>query len=138
MPYNLRSPPNINVLAHNIDIRRAAIDAVLEVAIVNWIEASSGVVCRADLITLNARLLKGVPDELNPLYPVNRMCFLLKRFLGAHPGFDRDDLQGYLNLFHVIANPPEDKMEKAAMVLDRAMQCPKTVRFRSFYNVKSR
>ena len=79
-----------------------------------------------------------VPDELNSLYPVNRMCFLLKRFLGAHPGFDRDDLQGYLNLFHVIANPPEDKMEKAAMVLNRAMQCPKTVRFRSFYNVKAR
>ena len=64
--------------------------------------------------------------------------FLLKRFLGAHPGFDRSDLQGYLNLFHVIANPPEDKMEKAAVVLNRAMQCPKTVRFRSFYNVKAR
>lgn len=76
--------------------------------------------------------------KIDPLYPANRMCFLLKRFLGAHPGFDRDDLQGHLNLFHVIANPPEDKMEKAAMVLDRAMQCPKTVRFRSFYNVKSR
>lgn len=86
----------------------------------------------------NAKLLKGVPDELNPLHPVNRMCFLLKRFLGAHPGFDRSDLQGYLNLFHVIANPPEDKMEKAAVVLNRAMQCPKTVRFRSFYNVKAR
>ena len=86
----------------------------------------------------NARLLKGVPDDLNPLYPVNRACFLLKRFLRSHPGFDRGDLQGYLNLFHVIANPPEDKMEKAAFVLDRAMRCPKTLRFRSFYSVSPR
>ena len=29
-------------------------------------------------------------------------------------------------------------VEKAAMVLDRAMRCPKTVRFREFYNVKPR
>ena len=31
-----------------------------------------------------------------------------------------------------------DKMEKAAMVLDRAMRCPKTVHLRKFYNVKPR
>jgi hypothetical protein len=38
----------------------------------------------------------------------------------------------------VISNPPKDRMEKAAFVLDRAMRCPKTLRFRSFYNVKPR
>lgn len=84
----------------------------------------------------NAKLLKGVPDELNPLQPVNEMCFLLKGFLGSHKGFDRSDLQGYLNVFHVISNPPHDKMEKAALVLDRAMLHPKTLRFRDFYSVK--
>ena len=86
----------------------------------------------------NAKLLKGVPDNLNPLNPVNHMCFLLKSFLRSHPGFDRADIQGYLNLFHVMMNEPQDKLEKAAMVLDRAMQYPKTVRFREFYNVNSR
>jgi len=86
----------------------------------------------------NAKLLKGVPDNLNPLQPVNRMCFLLKAFLGSHPGFDRADIQGYLDLFHVMMNEPQDKMEKAALVLDRAMRCPNTVRFREFYNVNSR
>jgi hypothetical protein len=86
----------------------------------------------------NARLLKGVPDELNPLDPVNRMCFLLKAFLRSHSGFDRGDMQGYLNLFHVMMNPPDDKLEKAAMVLDRAMRYPKTIRFRDFYNTNSR
>lgn len=32
----------------------------------------------------DARLLRGIDDELNPLQPVNRMCFLLKCFLRAH------------------------------------------------------
>lgn len=85
----------------------------------------------------NSKLLKGVPDELNPLEPVNRICFLLKRFLGSHSGFDRDDLPGYLDLFSVAVNAPEDKLEKVAMVLDRAMRCPKTLRFRDFYNINA-
>lgn len=85
----------------------------------------------------NSRLLKGVPDKLNPLDPVNRVHFLLKRFLRSHSGFDRDDMQGYLDLFSVAVNAPEDKLEKVAMVLDRAMRCPKTLRFRDFYSVNA-
>lgn len=84
----------------------------------------------------NARALKGVPDGENPLAPVNRMCCFVERFLRSHPGFDRDDLQGYLDLLHVAMNPPRDKLEKVAFVLDRAMRCPKTLRFREFYNVR--
>lgn len=84
----------------------------------------------------DARLLRGIDDELNPLQPVNRVCFLLKCFLRAHSGFDRDDIQGYLDLFTVAMNAPADKLEKAALVLDRAMRCPSTLRFRDFYNVK--
>lgn len=84
----------------------------------------------------NAKLLKGVPDELNPLEPVNRLCCLLKCFLRSHSGFNRDNIQGYLDLFSVAMNAPKDKLEKAALVLDRAMRCPKTLRFREFYNVK--
>ncbi len=86
----------------------------------------------------NAKLLKGVPDALNPLEPVNRACFLLKTLLRAHPGFDRGRLQGYLDLLSVALNPPADRLEKVALVLDRAMRCPKTLRFREFYNVSPR
>ena len=39
---------------------------------------------------------KGLSDDKNPLCEVNRMCALLKKFLGSHPGFTRDDLQGLL------------------------------------------
>ena len=81
----------------------------------------------------NAALLKGVPDELNPLEPVNRMCFLLKSFLRSHPGFNRDNLQGYLDLFWVASNEPDSKPEKAAFVLNRAMTSRNTLRFRDYY-----
>lgn len=82
----------------------------------------------------NAKLLAGVPDSENPLYPVNRKCYFLKRFLEAHSGFDRGDMRGYLNVLFVAMNAPEDKLEKVASVLDRAMRYPKTIRFRQFYS----
>jgi predicted RNA-binding Zn-ribbon protein involved in translation (DUF1610 family) len=84
----------------------------------------------------NSKLLAGLDDEANPLRDVNRLCFLVKRFLGSHSGFNRDDLDGYLNLFSVMMNPPVDKMEKVVLVLNRAMTNPKTLKFRDFYNVK--
>ena len=84
----------------------------------------------------NSKLIAKLDDVENPLGDVNRLCYLVKRFLGSHSGFDRDDLDGWLNLFSVIMNPPADKMEKVVLVLNRAMGNPKTLRFRDFYNVK--
>ncbi len=84
----------------------------------------------------NAKLLKGVPDDLNPLEPINRMCFMAECFLKSHSGFNRANLQGYLDLLHVAMNPPAEKLEKVALILDRAMRCPKTLRYRDFYNTK--
>jgi hypothetical protein len=84
----------------------------------------------------NSKLLSKLDDKDNPLREVNRLCYLLKRFLNSHSGFNRDDLDGWLNLFSIAMNPPKDKMEKVVFVLNRAMGNPKTVRFRDFYNVK--
>lgn len=96
-------------------------------------DVHEALVSRLDLQSerYNSKLLKGVPDKLNPLDPVNRAHFLLKRFLRSHSGFDRGDLQGYLDLFSAAVNASEDELEKVAMVLDRAMRCPKTLRFGS-------
>ena len=81
----------------------------------------------------NSKLIKRLPDPENPLAAVNRLCYLLRLFLDSHTGFDRTRLGGYLDLFWVMMNPPRDKMEKAAFVLDRAMRNPKTLRYRDFY-----
>lgn len=53
------------------------------------------------------------------------MCFLLKSFLNSHSGFNRDDLQNYLNLFSFIVNAPYNKLEKVKILLDKAICNPK-------------
>ena len=50
----------------------------------------------------NSRELKGLLDSDNPLDLVNELCRLVQMFLRTHPGFMRDDIQGYLNLFSVL------------------------------------
>ena len=86
----------------------------------------------------NSKLLKSLPDKENPLGDVNRLCFFLELFLNSHSGFDRAKLDGYLDLFHIMMNDPEEKMEKAAFILDRAMSYPYTLKYRTFYAKKTR
>lgn len=78
--------------------------------------------------------LKDLPDNKNPMHPVNRVHFVLKAFLNAHSGFDRKDIQGYLNLFAFISNPPEDLLEKVEIIVGLAFQNPKLLRYRDFYS----
>lgn len=59
---------------------------------------------------------KGLADKDNPLYPVNRVHAILKKFLYAHSGFKRDNLMGYLNLFAFVTNPPDDLLEKVDLL----------------------
>jgi len=81
--------------------------------------------------------LKGLLDKDNPLYPVNRAHAILKMFLNSHGGFMRDDLQGYLNLFSLVTNPPDEMLEKVELVVISAFSNPKTLRYRDFYGVNS-
>lgn len=81
--------------------------------------------------------LKGLVDKENPLNPVNRAHDILKKFLNAHSGFNRDDIQGYLNLFAFVTNPPDDMLEKVELVIKTAFQNPKSLRYRDFYGVNT-
>ena len=60
---------------------------------------------------------KGLADKDNPLNPVNQTHNKLKKFLNSHSGFNRDDLQNYLNLFTFANNPPSDPLEKVELLL---------------------
>jgi transposase-like protein len=77
--------------------------------------------------------LKGLTDNENPMHPVNRVHFVLKAFLNAHNGFDRNDIQGYLNLFAFISNSPDNLLEKVEIIVNLAFQNPKLLRYRDFY-----
>ena len=90
-----------------------------------------------DSISYASKDLKGLLDKENPLYPVNRAHAIMKMFLNAHSGFNRDELQGYLNLFALVTNPPDELLEKVEKVIISAFTFPKTLRYRNFYNVNT-
>lgn len=83
----------------------------------------------------NSKLIKDLPDKENPLYPINHVHFLLKAFLNSHSGFDRSDLDGYLNLFSFMMNPPSEHLEKVAKIFDLGFQNPKTLRYRDLFGL---
>ena len=76
---------------------------------------------------------KELKDKDNPLQPVNRQHALLKRFLRAHSGFHRDEIQDYLNLYSFISSEPADKFEKINILLKLALSEPILLRFRALY-----
>lgn len=56
--------------------------------------------------------------------------------LHAHTSFDRETLQGYLNLFSFTMNPPAEHLEKVEALLNLALNTRKTLRYRSFYRME--
>lgn len=79
--------------------------------------------------------LKGLPDKDNPMNPVNQVHNILKKFLNAHSGFDRANLQGFLNLFAFVSNPPADFMEKVELVVKMGFQKPKLLHYRDLFSL---
>jgi transposase-like protein len=77
--------------------------------------------------------LKGLPDSDNPMNPVNQVHRIVKKFLGAHSSFLRNDIQNYLNLFAFVSNPPVELLEKVELVVNLAFQFPKLLRYRDFF-----
>ena len=84
-----------------------------------------------------AKDLKGLPDSENPLDPVNRVHALLKMFLNSHSGFNRDDLQGYCDLYAFVINPPMEHLEKVEKVIKMAFENPKLLRYRDQFPINT-
>lgn len=70
------------------------------------------------------------------LSDVNILCYLLKKFLNSHSGFDRRDLQNYINLFSFMVNKLYNKLEKVKKLLDKAVCNPETLHYRDLYSIK--
>ena len=88
-------------------------------------------------VAYDSKELKRLSDKDNPLDRVNRVHFFLKSFLYAHRSFDRSKIQGFLNLFSFVMNPPVNHLEKVELMIDLVFENPKTLRFRDFYVAKS-
>lgn len=85
----------------------------------------------------DSRELKSLPDSKNPLNRINQVHARLKNFLNAHTGFKREKLQGYLDLFSLVMNPPSTLLEKVEVIINLAFENPKSLRYRDFYRIKS-
>lgn len=81
-------------------------------------------------VCYSSKELRKLADSENPLEPVNRVHCLLKMFLNAHSGFNRDDLQGYLDLYSFVINEPKDHLEKVEKIINLVFQNPKSLRYR--------
>lgn len=89
-------------------------------------------------ITYNSKDLKGVEDKVNPLRKINHQCDLLKQFLNAHSGFDREDLQDYLNLYSFINNGHKNKLEKVNELINLALINESTIKYRDLFKASSK
>lgn len=67
---------------------------------------------------------KGLPDEENPLNKVNELHRLLKTFMKSHGGYDRENMQEWLNLFWFIMNDPKDRYDKVLKFVKIAILSP--------------
>lgn len=80
--------------------------------------------------------LKELPDSNNPLEPINRLHDMLTKFMANHGGFDRREIQDWLNLFWFISNGPKDKYDKVLLFLKMAIQKRCMVRYRDTFGSK--
>ncbi len=66
-----------------------------------------------------------------------RRAPMLQKFLRAHSGFNRDELNDYLNLFAFITNPPSDKLEKIDILLNLAFHSAVSLKYREYFRRKT-
>lgn len=89
-------------------------------------------------VSYNSNDLKKLEDKDNPLRKINHQCDLLKQFLNAHSGFDREDLQDYLNLYCFINSGHKNRLEKVNELLELALNTKITVRYRTIFKSKTK
>lgn len=73
---------------------------------------------------------KGLSDKENPLDPINNIHSLIKCFMKQHGGYNRDNLQDWMNLIWFILSSPNDVYEKIEKFFKIALVTPKRVKYR--------
>lgn len=96
-------------------------------------ERSHGVLIRNLKLTsevYSSEYTKNLKNEDNPLYPINHIHYLAKRFMREHGGYNRDNLQDWMNLIWFILSKPVNRYEKVRNFIDLAVCTPERVKFR--------
>ena len=93
---------------------------------------------KLESIVYDADQLKKLPDKDNPLDSINEIHSLAKLFMRQHGGYNRDDLQDWMNLISFILNDPKDRYEKVDKFINMALSSPIRVRYRDVMLKKRR
>lgn len=80
--------------------------------------------------------LKKLKDDDNPLDPINKRILFLKKFLNAHAGFNRDELQGYINIFVFMQNEKGEPIDKVKNMVYLSLTTPISLKYREYYKKK--
>lgn len=103
-------------------------------------ERSHGILIRKLELTSEVyptEVTRGMSDSENPLYPINHIHFLAKRFMREHGGYNRDDLQDWMNLIWFILSEPLNRYEKVSKFINLAVSSPLRVKYRDVMGKKS-
>lgn len=73
---------------------------------------------------------KKLADKNNPLYPINHIHALSKKFMREHGGYNRDDLQDRMNLLWFIFTKPNNRYHKIAKFIEMSINSPNLLRYR--------
>ncbi len=84
----------------------------------------------------DSKELKKLPDKENQLDPVNEIHSLAKRFMRAHGGYDRENLQDWMNLIAFILSAPKDRYEKIDLFINMALNSTHVVKYRDVMSKK--
>lgn len=94
------------------------------------------------MYSYNSDYLKSLPDDMNPIQPVNDAIFLISEFLNKHKGFNRDELQDYLNMICFNNIKGINKLKGAEILLDfvlnSSFETVKTLKYRQYYRKKDK
>lgn len=63
-------------------------------------------------------------DKDNLLNPINRIQYLTKRFMKAHGGYDRSNLQDWMNLVYFILSKPSNRFQKIEKIFEIVLYYP--------------
>lgn len=84
----------------------------------------------------DTKYTKGLKDSENPLDPINNIHSLIKRFMKQHGGYDRDNLQDWMNLIWFILSSPSNVYEKIEKFFKIAITTPQRVKYRDVMSKK--
>ena len=83
----------------------------------------------------DSRLIAKFKDKDNPLESINEIHALAKRFMRAHGGYNRDNLQDFMNLISFILNKPNDRYDKIDRFINMALLSSVRVKYRDVMSI---